>query len=275
MRVKNLSVTNLRCALKRDGFFVGKIYLPVKTASLPTPTHPHPKRNRLTEMALRYILRIAGYSGVSYMLENGGNFVRDVAPLACNRHIKSSHGGGLLDIHTEFPVLPPSHTKIDCLHPISPHVIILLCMRQDRHVPTGIVQLDSVLRSLNPKTIEILQKPFFTHSSPPSYGDNFTSEIKPILFCKNGDLRIQFNALTAAAKNAEGQKALNALRETLAREPRLWVRLKPGEFVIFDNQRILHERGCTITRIPHGRARWLKRVYGIRNMPYTHTTFQI
>ncbi|ODS22651.1 hypothetical protein AB835_13000 [Candidatus Endobugula sertula] len=216
--------------------------------------------------------KFIGLHPVVYYGENDGQLIRNVVPHQDSVDDISSHGSKkTFGPHVDNPDLPlfnnyvrPSVT--------SPDKLSLFCVRQDPNVPTGLILLDDVLSRLDHHTIEVLMMPIFKIKRPDSFttgNKNNVIEQKPILEKDNyGNYVSRFDAHRVFSDYDVGNSAIEAFTKvSLCDDVINSFYMKPGDFLLFKNKRVLHSRRGFTPRFD-GKDRWLIRVFGLYKQPH-------
>lgn len=140
-----------------------------------------------------------------------------------------------------------------------------------KNVFTSILLLDDVLKRLSDNDIETLTKPNFIIKRPDSFESNepFVYDL-PLLCEVNGKFYSRFDYHNVTSNDKNSLEVLEKLRK-ITLDENLWKKLclRPGQMVIFNNQRTLHTRN-KFTPTFDGNDRWLLRLFGVLNKPDSH-----
>jgi L-asparagine oxygenase len=211
---------------------------------------------------LMQVLRLTPFA-VPY--ENDGRLIRNVAPNPAAAGTTSSWGADSEFFwHTDNPHLP---FNLRCGDPrvSPPRYLTFYAVRNLEQVPTEITALDDVLSRLKPSARRWLRAPVFEVGPPASVRGDAASTESPLI--KTAVLepsatgeRVRFDEGTTVGLTQAARTALRAWRESLTNAPARALVMSPGEFLIFDNHRLLHRRKA-FTPVAQGSARWLRRCY--------------
>lgn len=210
-----------------------------------------------------------GLYPVVYEGENDGQLIRNVCPKKSTQFHISSHGSSLdFFPHVDNPDLPIVGEIASSKIGRCPDTLTLLSLRSQDNVFTSLLLLDDILENLSDDDIKLLSQPLFKVKRPDSFEkDNISINNLPLLTKHNGRYYSRFDYHNISTTDSLCLKALNKFREISLNE-RLWKRfnLKPGELIIFNNQRTLHTRNKFTPKF-NGNDRWLLRLFGLRERP--------
>jgi L-asparagine oxygenase len=214
------------------------------------------------------ILGVAQHLGapVGYRAEKGGALVQHVVPVDGEADAPSNEGSLLpLDLHSEL-VFSRDHPERP-MDALSPHFILLLCLRGDPRAVTVVVPNAALCDRLAVAHLRALREPEFELRAPYSFtrdadGSRPWLGPAPLLHGAADDPRLAVDlACGARALTPAAAAALDALRAAAAAEDvRHEIRLRAGDLLIIDNRRCLHGRSSFAPR-HDGTDRWLERVY--------------
>ncbi|MFI6346383.1 TauD/TfdA family dioxygenase [Streptomyces sp. NPDC050560] len=218
----------------------------------PTPARPGAVEREATLPAATQVL-IAMCLGelVAYQNEKGGALVQNVVPVRGQEESQSNAGSELLAMHTE-----------NAFHPHRPDYVMLMCLRND-HENRAALQTGPLRRALPhlPAAVrDALRRPRFVTEAPPSFSASGAKDLHHAVLNgspDNPDIIVDFHATRAL--DAEGRRALDALREQLVAAERKFV-LATGDLAVLDNRVTLHGRSEFVPRYD-GRDRWLHRTF--------------
>ncbi len=190
---------------------------------------------------------IEGHASIlSYSNEKSGAPIHEITPVQGLEHTTSSTGRVPFACHTDAAFLAPR---------FCPRGLLLFGLLNQPEAPTAILPLDYILEAAPHSLVRSLQKPIFRHPSPSSF-ETFASAIRPIVWRDaEGVARIAVQTHAVQPVNEEAESAiaqLRALIDTLTPER---VVLRPGDALLFKNDRVLHGRDA------FSGARWLQRAY--------------
>jgi L-asparagine oxygenase len=204
----------------------------------------------------RYLTALAGVLGQVFAFRalQGGRLVQDLLPIPGQEDEKSGNSSrSLLDLHTE-----------DAFHPNRCDYLGLLCLRNIDGVPTSYAELDpSALRA---DVLDVLFQARFTIEPDPTHPLLENPGAVALLWGTRARpyLRVDDYFTHALAGDTEGERALGALTDALARAER-GVTLHAGELLFIDNHLAVHGRRPFSARYD-GTDRWLKRVNVTRDI---------
>ncbi len=190
---------------------------------------------------------IEGHASIlSYSNEKSGAPIHEITPVQGLEHTTSSTGRVPFACHTDAAFLAPR---------FCPRGLLLFGLLNQHDAPTAILPLDYILEAAPHSLVRSLQKPIFRHPSPSSF-ETSASVIRPIVWRDSeGVARIAVQTHAVLPMNEEAESAISQLRallDTLAQER---VVLRPGDALLFKNDRVLHGRDAFTG------ARWLQRAY--------------
>lgn len=227
-------------------------------------------------------MRLANLKPIAYSYENYGRLLRNVAPSKQAENTVSSHGAKLaLEWHTdnayafELGYRSPTSAGLSAgafgspVGSPSPRFLCFVSMRnrdaQGNMVPTELLLVDDLLRTLPQRLLRTLRQPIF-EIKPGASNTRASMTRMPLLeTCPiTGESLLRFNANEGQTLglNAVGRRAVSDVSQRLAElEDTIPVYLHPGELLMFDNYRVLHRRG-SFEPGPLDEARWLRRCFG-------------
>jgi L-asparagine oxygenase len=233
---------------------------PVDLARLPGPA--------VTAVMDGIILGVAQQLGepVGYRAEKAGALVQHVVPVPGEEDAPSNEGSLLpLDLHSEL-VFSRDHPDRS-MDALSPHFILLLCLRGDPRAVTVVAPSVTLCARLTAQHLHALREPEFELRAPYSFtrdadGSRPWLGPAPLLHGDAEDPRLAVDlACGARALTPAAAAALDALRAaTVAEDARHEIQLQAGDLLVIDNRRCLHGRSSFVPR-HDGTDRWLERVY--------------
>lgn len=183
----------------------------------------------------------------------------------------SSHGSSLdFFPHVDNPDLPITGEKLPNEIGKCPDTLTLLSLKSQENVFTSLLLLDDILENLSDDEIELLSQPLFDVKRPDSFEkDNVSINNLPLLTKYDGKYYSRFDYHNISTKDPLSLQVLNKFRQISLNE-NLWKKfnLKPGEVIIFNNQRTLHTRNKFTSKFD-GNDRWLLRLFGLWEKPNT------
>ncbi|WP_039933397.1 TauD/TfdA family dioxygenase [Streptomyces viridochromogenes] len=193
--------------------------------------------------------------------ENRGRLMRNVVPNPAATGTTSSWGSDAEFFwHTDNPHLPfgePGHDP----RPYVPRHLAFLALRNSERVPTDVVGVDPVLARLAPAVREALTRPEFEIGAPASIKLGAPPPVRGAVLEHSGaTARLRYDHGTTRGLTARAAAALDELAEALSGADAEQFVLRPGDFLFFDNYRVLHRRRA-FTPGPKAGARWLRRCY--------------
>lgn len=208
------------------------------------------------------LIRLCGLTPYSVPYENDGRLMRNVVPNPEAAASPSSWGSDTdFSWHTDNPHLPFGYGGIDP-RAFIPRYLSFFAMRNDEAVPTDVVSLDTAIDLMDRRALEVLGQPGFTVGAPAS-NDRFQAEQLepyPLVEISGADRRVRYDPGTVTASSPRHDAALAQWRQVLDGIAGEELVLGPGDFLIFDNYRILHRRRA-FEPGPVTQARWLRRCY--------------
>jgi|GEM_PF-1873218 len=192
-----------------------------------------------------------GLSNFGYREEKEGAILHDVFPISGQEKSQSNAGRIEFGFHVDNPFLPRVGR---------PEVLTLISINNDSEAATHLLTMGDIKRQLSPKTLNLLREKLYEFRHADSFNLNkykiFSTE-SPIIKNIEGFDEIRWAVFTLST-NELAQEAIKELK-TLAHEHCRKIILKPGELLIFNNNRCIHGRGDV------NDWRWLKRIYGTRH----------
>ena len=211
-------------------------------------------KSYISELVLLGITHACGLNPFSYKEEKKGAFVHEIIPIdSINNNSVSSEGVIEFDFHTDGAYLPRS---------LRPHTLSLICLDDQEHTPTNLVNIKNVISNLSEKIITKLLSPNFIHTAPETFNVQ-NKKIKSSIFdLIDGEYEIKVALHNIEALDEEAQIALQKLKNAISNNiiQKKWSR---GDLIIFNNLKCLHGRGAIKGK------RWLQRCYGTYTFPLT------
>lgn len=214
------------------------------------PQRPHDGKRPASKSAVSESViagLIEGHASIlSYTNEKTGAPIHEITPVEGLEHTTSSTGRVPFACHTDAAFLAPR---------FCPRGLLLFGLLNQPGAPTAILPLDYILEAASPSLVRSLQKPIFRHPSPSSF-EAAASVIHPIVWRDGeGVARIAVQTHAVQPVEEEARNAIVQLRGLLdTLEPERVV-LRPGDALLFKNDRVLHGRDAFTGE------RWLQRAY--------------
>lgn len=217
----------------------------VDEATLPPTRHaPQVDQVECREILLAVlgVIRILNARSFAYASEQTSVF-RAVTPVASTRNAHTSQGSSIhLLPHTDGSNRP----MIEQVHTASPAPRWLVFgVVRTAGVPFRYMPCTRLLDQLPPRLQEVAQQPIFKIYSGDSFKLQFKTENLPLFVTdKNGQLRTRIALGKMETSSDEGQELLLLMQDILINTPHIWEEVypEPGEVMILDNQRSLHDR---------------------------------
>ena len=207
-------------------------------------------RDPATEAAL---LAFASFAGevFAFARQHRGQIIQNVTPVKGHEYDAVGTGSrSLLDWHSE-----------DAFDDAHPQFVGLFCVRGDERVQTALAPVDRI--PLTDEEDAVLRQPRFMHGIDKASGGTGRPEDGvqgPALYGEDGKrfVRIDMDCAAAVAGDDEAAAALKAFHDG-ADNAGLYVTLREGDILLFDNRRVMHARTPFEPRYD-GTDRWLQRV---------------
>lgn len=195
--------------------------------------------------------------------ENDGRLIRNVVPNPAASGKTSSWGSDSEFFwHSDNPNQPFGPLGSDP-RLYAPPYLTFYAVRNEERVPTDLAAIEDVVMRLDPVTLDGLMAPEFDVGAPASNDEDRTQVLTstPVLdLGADGRYRVRYDRGTTVGRTETAARALERWSEVLREVPSEEHVLRPGEFMIFDNYRMLHRRRA-FTPCPNAAARWLRRCY--------------
>jgi hypothetical protein len=209
------------------------------------------------------LIRLLGCSPFAVNYENDGRLIRNVVPNPAASGKTSSWGADSEFFwHSDNPHQPFGSPGSDP-RLYAPQYLTFYAVRNHEQVPTELTAIEDVVLHLDETTRERLMAPEFEVGAPDSNDRDTTLPLKdtPILDVDScGRYRVRYDCGTTIGHTPAAKDALQRWHDALLDVPSDELILQPGEFMIFDNYRVLHRRRAFTPR-SDGSARWLRRCY--------------
>lgn len=206
------------------------------------------------------LIQLLGVVPFAVGYENDGRLIRNVVPVPAATGQTSSWGADAEFFwHTDNPHLQFGERGTDPRRYV-PRYLTFYAVRNEERVPTEVVAVDEVVRRLNEQTQRQLRSLSYDVGAPASNRTDCALRGTSVLDLSEHGYRARFDRNTTNPRTREASTALRDWITAVAGVPAARLTLEPGEFLIFDNYRVLHRRRA-FTPNPSGRARWLRRCY--------------
>ncbi|MER5768952.1 TauD/TfdA family dioxygenase [Streptomyces sp. NPDC001985] len=209
------------------------------------------------------LIRILGCTPFAVSYENDGRLIRNVVPNPAASGTTSSWGADSeFYWHSDNPHQPFGPPGSDP-RLYTPPYLTFYAVRNEERVPTQIAALDDVVIRLDEPTRDALLTHDFEVGAPDSNDGAATGPLvkAPVLEPgPDGRHRVRYDRGTTFGSSERAREALERWCAALDTIPSAELVLDTGDFLIFDNLRVLHRRKA-FTPAPEARARWLRRCY--------------
>ncbi len=212
------------------------------------------------------LIRLLGVIPFAVDYENAGRLIRNVVPNPAAAGLTSSWGADSeFSWHTDNPHLPFGAPGLDP-RPYVPRYLTFYAIRNEERVPTEVAAVEDVVAGIDPRTRRTLHTPRFTVGAPASNdADPFgqTRQLDGTAVLEDGphgEPWARFDRGTTEAVDEDAAVALKAWKDALDGAAGEEFVLEAGDFLIFDNYRVLHRRRA-FSPHPNAVARWLRRCY--------------
>jgi L-asparagine oxygenase len=211
------------------------------------------------------LIQMLGVTPFAVDYENQGRLIRNVVPNPAASGTTSSWGADMEFFwHTDNPQLPFGEPGTDPRLSM-PRYLTFYVVRNEERIPTDVAAIEDALRRVDEPTRTRLHANSFDVGAPASNDADPESPVgrltgTAILEQAGHGTHVRYDRGTTRARTPEAAAALDAWSHALADIPRRELVLAPGDFLIFDNYRVLHRRR-EFTPAPATRARWLRRCY--------------
>jgi L-asparagine oxygenase len=233
----------------------------------PTPVNGFGRETELATVNAIHLglLHLLGVTPFAVDYENDGRLLRNVVPNPAASGLASSWGADSEFFwHTDNPHLPFGEPGTDP-RPSVPGFLTFYGLRNREHVPTEIAAVEDAARLVDPDARRVLCSHSFDIGAPSSNDRQEDGSVRtltgmPVLGLTSDGPRVRYDRGTTRGRTPEASHALDLWSAVLDRMPRHQHVLQPGEFLVFDNYRVLHRRRA-FTPGPAATARWLRRCY--------------
>lgn len=209
------------------------------------------------------LIRLIGCTPFAVSYENDGHLIRNVVPNPAACGTTSSWGADSEFFwHSDNPHQPFGRPGSDP-RLYAPPYLTFYAVRNEEQVPTEIAALDDVVVRLDDETRQILQTAEFEVGAPASNDGQATGPLRQTAVLEpdgTGRHRARYDRGTTRGVTERARTGLERWSEALTTIPAAELVLDTGDFMIFDNHRVLHRRKAFTPR-PDATARWLRRCY--------------
>lgn len=212
------------------------------------------------------LIRLIGLTPYAVDYENDGKLIRNVVPNPAAAGTASSWGADSEFFwHTDNPHLPFGDPGADPRLYI-PRYLTFCTARNDERVPTEVMAVETALERLPDEARRRLMEPAFEVAAPDSNDrasdGSRRARTDTALLELHGDdgHRVRYDRGTTRPVGPAAAAAMRDWVDALNAAPSLRPTLRPGQFLIFDNYRVVHRRRA-FEPAPPDRARWLRRCY--------------
>ncbi|WP_055524682.1 TauD/TfdA family dioxygenase [Streptomyces graminilatus] len=209
------------------------------------------------------LIRLIGCTPFAVSYENDGHLIRNVVPNPAACGTTSSWGADSEFFwHSDNPHQPFGRPGSDP-RLYAPPYLTFYAVRNEERVPTEIAALDDVVVRLDEDTREILRTAEFEVGAPDSNDGEATGPLRHTAVLEpdgTGRHRARYDRGTTRGVTDRARAALDRWSDALTTIPAAELVLDTGDFMIFDNHRVLHRRKAFTPR-PDATARWLRRCY--------------
>ncbi|MCJ0868787.1 TauD/TfdA family dioxygenase [Streptomyces sp. AP-93] len=210
------------------------------------------------------LIQLLGMTPYAVNYENLGRLMRNVVPNPAASGTTSSWGADSEFFwHTDNPHLPFGEPGMDPRGYV-PQYLTFYTARNEERVPTEIAAAEEMVRLLDPAVLRALEGRGFVVGAPDSNDFPESPELldeAPLLERDaTGRHRVRYDAGTTRGISAEAEQHLRSLHQALGQVRGSAITLDPGDFLVFDNYRVVHRRRA-FTPALASTARWLRRCY--------------
>ena len=212
------------------------------------------------------LIQLLGAVPFAVDYENNGRLIRNVVPNPAAAGVSSSWGADKEFFwHTDNPHLTFGEAgTYPCRH--IPRYLTFFALRNEEQVPMCIASADDVVAQLDHATRQQLLSPAFAVGAPAStdsdaYGQR--REFSGTTILEIGPLNhywARYDPGTTTGQTVGARAALRVWKAALQTVDALECVVRPGDFIVIDNYRVLHRRPAFAPQQP-ATARWLRRCY--------------
>ncbi|MEU8520554.1 TauD/TfdA family dioxygenase [Streptomyces sp. NBC_01216] len=210
------------------------------------------------------LVQLLGMTPYAVDYENWGRLIRNVVPNPAASGTTSSWGADSEFFwHSDNPHLPFGEPGTDPRGYV-PRYLTFYTVRNEERVPTEIAAVDDVVPYIDPALLRSLERPGFVVGAPDSNDFPDSPELleDTALFDQDeaGRQRMRYDSGTTRGATPEAEQDVRALRGALEQVRGSALTLGTGDFLVFDNYRVVHRRRA-FSPGPATTARWLRRCY--------------
>ncbi len=216
------------------------------------------------------ILAIFGMMGihpVAYAGEERSSYIRNISPYRQAEQSKSSHGSKIkLGFHVDNPHLPLASEPLKGVS-ACPEFLCLMGARCEPNAPTKIISLKSILAKMPDFLRDQLSAPDFAAKRPESFGESIQIASGLPLIAPDGDggFLTRYNEASVRGQSPAVSFFLHLFSALIGAERPTDILLRPGDLILFKNQKVLHARDQFSPRYD-GADRWMLRIFGISDI---------
>jgi L-asparagine oxygenase len=249
--------------------------LPIQESVPPTPVYGvgAEYETAFADMLLLGVYDVMRVDPVAFEFENQGRLFRNVVPNPNAKGQKSSHGFDAdLGWHTDNPCGPFEGDDDDRGRSPVPRFLGFSPLRNrdanDAPVPTEVLPVDPVLKTLESEVLDALGLPEFRVDPPASNCLESLVWVPLVSRRDDGSIFVRFNAEQVHGLTDRADGALEAFKAALhLSEPQvLNYDLDRSMCLVFDNYRVFHRRRAFDPGPDPSHARWLRRCYACRSL---------
>jgi L-asparagine oxygenase len=232
----------------------------------PTPVTGFGDEGRLaaTNAVHLGLVDLLGITPFAVDYENDGKLIRNVVPNPAAAGTTSSWGADSEFFwHTDNPHLPFGESGTDPRQYV-PRYLTFYAIRNGEQVPTELMGIETAVAQVDGPVRDVLTCNEYQVAAPDSNevspdGTRRTLHGSVLEYGVDGP-RARFDRGTTHARSTEAKAALDTWINALTGAPCVQPVMRPGQFLIFDNYRVLHRRRA-FTPAPAAQARWFRRCY--------------
>jgi L-asparagine oxygenase len=232
-----------------------------------TPVHGFGAENELAVVNAVHLGLIQLLGTVPYAVdyENDGRLIRNVVPNPDAAGSLSSWGADSdFSWHTDNPHLPFGRPGLNP-RPYIPRYLTFYAVRNEEKTPTEVIAFDDVSVLLDDDTLRVLSSDQFRVAAPASNdvrlaGDRSRRDHVAVIEHVDGQTWSRYDPSTTEGLTERARAGLVTWSKALDQVKAKEFVLESGDFLIFDNYRVLHRRRAFRPQ-PAATARWLRRCY--------------